>query len=63
MGYFRFFYTDLTFYRPVTYPMNKKKLKKFFKFLFIYSKKVHGDCVKNESAIGKKIDGGAPMPV
>ena len=43
--------------------MNKKKLKKFFKFLFIYSKKVHGDCVKNESAIGKKIDGGAPMPV
>ena len=34
-----FFYTH-SFYRPVPYPMNKKKLQKSFKILFIESKKI-----------------------
>ena len=34
MGYFRFVYTDRTFYRPVPFPMLKKHTQKSFKFLF-----------------------------
>ena len=37
MGYFRFFYTLQTFYRPVTYPMRKKKITKIL-HITIYEK-------------------------
>ena len=49
-----------TFYRPVPYPMRKKKkiTKKSFKLLFMKSQKFHGDSVTNESAREKNYKGG-----
>ena len=38
MGYFRFFYTLQTFYRPVPYPMRKKKTNKKILQITIYEK-------------------------
>ena len=42
VGYFRVFFTDCTFFRPVPFPINQKKnfYKKTFKVLFIKSQKV-----------------------
>ena len=60
MGHFRFFfYTLRTFYRPVPYPMHKKKFtKNTLKYYLLKVKKFHGDSFKNESARTKKIEGG-----
>jgi len=62
MGYFRFFFIDQTFFRPVPYPINKKNIFLTKNPLNYYSLKVtkfHRDSVKNESARTKKLQGGA----
>ena len=69
MGYFKFFFTDWTFFLPCNLPYKLKK-KKFlsFKLLSIKSHKIsHSDSVKNESARTKSYRGGGrqtpPQPV
>ena len=59
MGYFRFFYTLRTFYRPAPYPMHEKKLQKNPSNYYLWKvKKFYGDSVKNESARAKPTRGG-----
>ena len=48
-----FFYTLRTFYRPVPYPMHKKSSLNYY---LLKVKKFHGDSVKNESVLGKKLE-------
>ena len=64
MGYFRFFFTDRTFFSPCTLPYaKKKKLTKNPSNYYLWKvKKFYGDSVTNESARGKKIEGGAKRP-
>ena len=49
MGYFRFFCTLQTFYRPVPYAMREKNnYKKILQITIYEVKKFHGDSVTNE---------------
>ena len=67
MGYFRFFYTDRTFYRPVPYSMHKKMFlsKNHLNFHSLKVTTFHSDSVKDESARTKNTGRGlsnAPPP-
>ena len=62
MGYFRFFFTDRTFFPPCTlhYKFKKKQIltKNPLNYYSFKVTKFHGDSVKNESARTKKLQGG-----
>ena len=60
MGYFRFFfYTLQTFYRPVPYPMRKKKkLQKILQITIYEKSKNFTVIVSQMRVLGKKTRGG-----
>ena len=60
MGYFRFFfYTLQTFYRPVPYPMRKKKNYKKILQITIYEKSKNFTVIVSGQ---KKLEGGRQTP-
>ena len=56
MGYFKFFFTLQTFYRPIPYPMRKKKkiYKKILQNTFYEKSKNFTVIVSQMSVLGQK---------
>ena len=60
-----FFFTDRTFFRPVSYPINLEKYvltKNPLNYYLLKVTKFHGDSFKTESARSKKLEGERQTP-